>query len=420
MENKDIWSYILKELKKSNSLFNITPSLSSGRIEILENEIVIFLDEVNINLLKNEYFLDLKQAVLSITKKNLLINFEIESDEHFLLKKHEHFLNLNRSDSFFICEYNSSTINKLKEFLNSDSSVFYLWGNKGTGKSHLMAFFINHFKNEFNILYLDVFDFVNKYYEFERTNKSSDLLISNLLSFDLVVLDNFQFVKNKFKINNLLLRIVDDFSKENKKLIFVSSFKRNIFEGIDYNLISKFDEIQHLQEPEIKDVRLIISRFVNNYNRNIKFTSETINYLSEVLGNNIQIIVDKLKKILQFIGSVNSPKTLDIKELKENIENLNLLEKKKSIEYFSNNYHINFICKKLNFKKEEILENTRKKETVSKRDIVIYLLKTKFNLTHQEIGKIFNKKHSTISHSLKKINNKLLERNFKKYLESLN
>ncbi|CBY92009.1 chromosomal replication initiator protein DnaA [Mycoplasma haemofelis str. Langford 1] len=420
MENKDIWSYILKELKRSNSLFNITPSLSSGRIEILENEIVIFLDEVNINLLKSEYFSDLKQAILSVTKKNLLVNFEIESDEYFLSKKHEHFLNLNKNENFFVCEYNSSTINKLEEFLRSDSDVFYLWGNKGTGKSHLIAFFINQFKSEFNILYLDVFDFVNKYYEFERTNKSSDLFINNLLSFDLVIFDNFQFVKNKSKINSLLLKIVDDFSKEDKKLIFVSSFKRNIFDGIDYKLISKFDEIQHLKEPEIKDVKLIISKFVNNYNSNIRFTSETIDYLSEVLGNNIQIVVDKLKKILQFIGRVDSPKILNFKELKENIENLNLLEKKKSIEYFSNDYHINFICKKLNFKTEEILENTRKKETVSKRDIVIYLLKTKFNLTHQEIGKIFNKKHSTISHSLKKMNNKLLERNFKKYLESLN
>ncbi|AEG72323.1 dnaA chromosomal replication initiation protein [Mycoplasma haemofelis Ohio2] len=420
MENKDIWSYILKELKRSNSLFNITPSLSSGRIEILENEIVIFLDEVNINLLKSEYFSDLKQAILSVTKKNLLVNFEIESDEYFLSKKHEHFLNLNKNENFFVCEYNSSTINKLEEFLRSDSDVFYLWGNKGTGKSHLIAFFINQFKSEFNILYLDVFDFVNKYYEFERTNKSSDLFINKLLSFDLVIFDNFQFVKDKSKINSLLLKIVDDFSKEDKKLIFVSSFKRNIFDGIDYKLISKFDEIQHLKEPEIKDVKLIISKFVNNYNSNIKFTSETIDYLSEVLGNNIQIVVDKLKKILQFIGRVDSPKILNFKELKENIENLNLLEKKKSIEYFSNDYHINFICKKLNFKTEEILENTRKKETVSKRDIVIYLLKTKFNLTHQEIGKIFNKKHSTISHSLKKMNNKLLERNFKKYLESLN
>lgn len=408
----NVWKSILNNLKKNNSLFNITKSLLSGKIEIIDNKkIVIYLDPENINHLKNNFLVPLKKAIFEVTNKELLIDFEIENDEYYFLKNQEYFLKKHNFNNFYICKYNSEILNKLEFFLNNkEDKFFYFWGDSGIGKSYLIAYFINNHINSKKIIYLDSNEFIKKYYEFTKIKKNFSNLIKTFLTYELIIFDNFQSTKNKKKISevfNLLFR-----ESTTNKFIFISNIKQDIQK--DLNSLSIFK----INEPEEEDTKNIINNFLKSYDKNLIFSKEAIDYLTEVLGNNVQVLIDKLLKIILVLGKFEITRIIDLQDLNKNSIRSEIFGNNEKLLNFQNNQQIKIICKKLNFKTEDLFENTRKKDIVLKRDIVIYILKKRLNISITNIGKIFNKNHSTVIHSLKKIEKKLENKDFKKYLDS--
>lgn len=63
---------------------------------------------------------------------------------------------------------------------------------------------------------------------------------------------------------------------------------------------------------------------------------------------------------------------------------------------------IESVCEKLSFSLSEIKSKSRKRETVIRRNIVMFILRTK-NITLVEIGNFFNKHHTSVIHAVKSI-----------------
>jgi chromosomal replication initiator protein len=78
---------------------------------------------------------------------------------------------------------------------------------------------------------------------------------------------------------------------------------------------------------------------------------------------------------------------------------------KEKINYVDN--IINEICKFYSLTTEDVTGKSRKREIVKARFIAIYIIRTETDFKLSAIGKIFNRDHSTILHSIKIINNTL-------------
>jgi chromosomal replication initiator protein len=65
------------------------------------------------------------------------------------------------------------------------------------------------------------------------------------------------------------------------------------------------------------------------------------------------------------------------------------------------------ICKYYSLTAEQVKGKSRKREIVKARFISIYIIKNETDFTLSAIGRIFNRDHSTILHSIKIINNTL-------------
>ena len=68
---------------------------------------------------------------------------------------------------------------------------------------------------------------------------------------------------------------------------------------------------------------------------------------------------------------------------------------------------INEICKFYSLTTEDVTGKSRKREIVKARFIAIYIIRTETDFKLSAIGKIFNRDHSTILHSIRIINNTL-------------
>ena len=82
---------------------------------------------------------------------------------------------------------------------------------------------------------------------------------------------------------------------------------------------------------------------------------------------------------------------LDIYILKHKNTNCNILKK---------------ICNDLEYNYEKIISRSRKREIVIKRQLIQYILYKK-NMTRMDTGQLFGYDHTTIIHSIKKVNNYL-------------
>lgn len=78
---------------------------------------------------------------------------------------------------------------------------------------------------------------------------------------------------------------------------------------------------------------------------------------------------------------------------------------KEKINYVDN--IITEICKYYSLSIEEVKGKSRKREIVKARFIAIYIIRMETDFTLSGIGKIFNRDHTTILHSIKIINNTL-------------
>lgn len=158
----------------------------------------------------------------------------------------------------------------------------------------------------------------------------------------------------------------------------------------------------------------IATNFLEFNCKNLKLTNKALDLLVETISPNIKTLISKL---LEFIPlNENLPPTLIKEDEIKKILNRQIKYKQGSVEQ-TTQHLIQKICRKLKFDQTEILSNSRKKDVVYKRNIVIYLIKKLSNLSHQEIGEIFNRNHSTITHSIKQIETKMNDKYFKEYLK---
>ncbi|WP_216082803.1 helix-turn-helix domain-containing protein [Candidatus Mycoplasma haematohominis] len=323
------------------------------------------------------------------------MNNKSEYLKNELIQKHRSFIQKNNPSNFFICSQNLEVSNYIKIFINSesDNNTLYLYGNNGIGKTHLIGSLISE---KSDCLYIDTSDFINTYYEYQKLEKDFSELTNWLRTFNLIVFDSLDLIKDKPNIKQLLETYIKNSGKQ--KIISI---------GINNSQPYEFKIIKQLPDPNINDLQIITSKFLSSYNSNIRLTKAALNYLSSILGNNIQTIVNKLINWLVIFGNPNSLTPIGIEDLNKTLK-IDL----------HNHKQVQEICKKLNINAKDLISKTRTQKIVFKRDIAIYLLKKKLLLTHETIGILLNKKHSTISHSIKKIEEKIKDPIFKQYLET--
>lgn len=72
---------------------------------------------------------------------------------------------------------------------------------------------------------------------------------------------------------------------------------------------------------------------------------------------------------------------------------------------YSTDEIIDFVCNKMDVKRESVMSETREKDIVVARCIIFYILRYVCRRPLKTIGKVFNKNHATVIHSLKTIEN---------------
>ncbi len=346
-----------------------------------------------------------KKKELETPKETLASNHELPLNELYINKED----NLNPKytfESFVVGPFNelahaaSQAITKMP---GSKYNPLFLYGHTGHGKTHLIQAIGNALKASDptkKIYYMTSEKFAVDYINAIENNKPNQFK-EMYRKYDLLIMDDIQFLSNKFKTQEELFHLFNTFFDSNKQLIFSSDKHPNYIPNIEDRLKSRFGAGMTVEiPPPDYESRVAILKTKSRQN-NFSLADDVIDYLAGTIEGNIRDLEGVLNSVIcQTQLKKEDLKLADIKNLIKNT-----VKPKKTI---SPKEVIKIIADFYNIEEESVYEKTRKKEIVKPRQLIMYILREDFNVSYPSIGqKLGGRDHTTVMHSCEKIKNEI-------------
>lgn len=424
---KEIWKKISNDIKEEISNLSFETWIRRiNPLRIDENDNSIYLEVCdNTHLDKAMEFKPLIETAFRLyLKKEYQVQFFIKGNE--IPSKEKNVLDNNKSkkvnlnpnytfENFIVGSSNemaySACLNiaqnaHLSNFENTFiyNNPLFLYGGSGLGKTHLINaignYIIQNFPN-LNILYISTEDFVNEFINTIRVNDYTKFR-TKFRNVDVLLVDDIQFIEGKEQMQIEFFHTFETLYTNNSKIILTCDKSPNNLKTLEERLKSRFSSglTVDIQSPDY-ETRLAILRSKNLLSRQ-KISDDILVYIAQNVSNNVRELEGSFKTVSAY-ASMHSNFTLDIAKmiLKDKFDSNNI--KKLSPEFI-----LEIVSTYYSISKEDIMSSKRKKQFALPRQIVMYLCRDELDLTFQQIGKIFEKDHSTVMHSCSKIESELI------------
>lgn len=335
-------------------------------------------------------------------------------------------------DSFVIGESNRMAYNMAVEVADrpgaSELNPLFIYGRSGVGKTHLMCAIQNYIREtrpELNVCYIDSMELVNRYSDAAIEKSVDKQSFKNFEGFfqqaDVLLIDDIQGLQSKPGTLNALFRIFNSMIPKGKQFVFSADrAPKNI--DLDERYVSRFNSgaTIDIQPPDDETKRNIIKSLIRHYqsreNTPFNFTDGVLDYIVDNSSSNIRELKSAITNVI-FAMKMNEDHTLSESQVKELLGNHFIGGGKKritiemiqaAVEDFYGITH------------QDIIGKGRARRIVRPRQVAIYLCRDLSETTLSNIGKAFNRDHTTVLHSCELISNQLQEdRNLREELEAV-
>ena len=278
-----------------------------------------------------------------------------------------------------------------------------IYGESGLGKTHLLysiANFIRHTKPQSRIVYIKGDDFTNELVEAIQKGRNSEFREKYRMA-DLLLVDDIQFIAGKPQTQEEFFHTFNTLYESGRQIVLTSDRPPKEMLRLEDRLKSRFEGglLVDIQPPDYETRMAIVKTKAARLG--IPLTEEAATYISENIRTNIRQIEGILKKIqayidLQGVGVV----TMDLVQqiTKEIID---------SEKAYAPEYIIEKIADYYNITPDEIIGKGKTRNVANARQMSIYLIRKLTGQTLEDIGKLIGRDHSTVLHSIRKVEESL-------------
>ena len=248
-------------------------------------------------------------------------------------------------------------------------------------------------------------------------NNEANIFKDKYRSYDLLIIDDVQFISGKTKTQEELFHIFNSLYESGKQIVFSSDKPPHAIQELEERLKSRFGGgmVADIGLPEYESRLAILNAKLQG--RENYINAEILEFIASNIQKNIRELEGALNAVVA--KSKLAQRLLNINEVKEildkNTQPKRIVTANQIIRCVAEFYDIN----------EKILfEKTRKKEVVKPRQIAMYLLREDFSGSYPYIGQRFGgRDHTTAIHAFEKIakelkNNLQLSEELKRIRES--
>ena len=280
-------------------------------------------------------------------------------------------------------------------------SPLYLKAATGQGKTHLLhaighAYLGAHPRAR--IFYCSAERFMVEFVQALKANQMIEFK-ARLRSFDLLLVDDIQFIIGKAAAQEELLYTIDALLAEGKRLIFAADRAPQALDGVEPRLLSRLSMglVADIQAADIELRRKILESKLTRF-APLDVPDEVIEFLARTITRNVRELVGGLNKLIAYAQLTGQEVSLQLAEeqltdiLSANRRRITIDEIQRTVCHF---YRID---------RSEMSSKRRARAVVRPRQVAMYLSKVLTPRSYPEIGRKFGgRDHSTVIHAVRLI-----------------
>ena len=305
----------------------------------------------------------------------------------------------------------------------------FIYGKSGLGKTHLLRAIQNYVHEtmpSLSTIYVDSAELLSDYMEASAAHDKEKSSYKNFKTryeeADVLLIDDVQYLQGKKQTLDIVFQIFNKLTGQGRQVVLSADrAPKNI--DIDERYKSRFNSggTFDIQPPEIETKLGIVKSFVEEYKENegkadFAIPDDIQMYIAESSSSNIRELKSAVTKVIYQMTFFNQPDLSldDVRSLLENhfsggpSKRLTIADIQKEVETFYKVSHADLVGKK------------RTRNIIYARQIAIYLSRQMLDLPFNDIGKKFNRDHSTVMYSVTNVEEKMKEsRELREELETL-
>lgn len=280
-------------------------------------------------------------------------------------------------------------------------SPLYLKAATGQGKTHLLhaighAYLLAHPRAR--IFYCSAERFM---VEFVQALKSNEMIEfkARLRAFDLLLVDDIQFIIGKASAQEELLYTIDALLAEGKRLVFAADRAPQALDGVEPRLLSRLSMglVADIQPADIELRRAILHSKLTRF-APLDVPEDVIEFLARTINRNVRELVGGLNKLIAYAQLTGQDVSLQLAE-EQLTDILSANRRRITIDEIQRT-----VCQFYRIDRSEMSSKRRARAVVRPRQVAMYLAKVLTPRSYPEIGRKFGgRDHSTVIHAVRLI-----------------
>lgn len=285
-----------------------------------------------------------------------------------------------------------------------DFNPFFLYGNVGVGKTHLIQAIGIRIKEKnprAKVVFVTMRQFSNQYSTAKINNTIPDF-INWYMGMDVILFDDLQELSNKKGTVEVLFPIFNHLHQRNKKLIFTCDRPPMELDGIADRLIDRFKWgiTEPLENPDFELRKKILT--FKAAKGGLDLSEEIIDLIARSGTSSVRELEGIVMGLYTRSIADNSPITVAlanevishiVKPVERRIINFDMI-----VESTAEFYKLN---------PDAIFSKSRLRDIADARQMIMYLCKKHTGLSSPAIGAKLNRKHATVLHGVSAIADRL-------------
>jgi len=441
MENENIWVKAIDSLKERVGQQNFDIWIKPISFLSMDGERVQL--EVPNRFFKewiSEHFASqIQDAITNLTQKGCHLHFQIRNEKTEkkegilpLLEKKEP-QRLHTQHPLFNPKYTFDhfVVGASNQFANAaclavanlpakNYNPLFIYGGVGLGKTHLLNAIGNHIIQQRilpdvkKICYMSSEEFTNELINSIRYEKMDEFR-NKFRKMDILLIDDIQFIAGKERTQAEFFHTFNSLYEARKQIVVTSDKFPKDIPNFEERLRSRFEWglIADIQPPDVETKVAILKKKAEM--ENIFLPNDVAFFLASQINSNIRVLEGCLIRIGAFSSLTKTP--VDIQTAKEILKNI-IKPKEEMISIDSIQKVVSGF---FNIKISDLKVKRKYKGNVLPRQVSMYLSRKLTNASLVEIGDKFGgKDHSTVLHSIKKVEEKMSkEVPFKEMIDTL-
>ena len=272
---------------------------------------------------------------------------------------------------------------------------FFLWGNSGLGKTHLMKAIGNAIleqQPDKRVIYTTCEAFTNAYIACINTNNYTDFR-KKFRTVDVLLIDDIQFLIGKEGVQTEFFNTFEALIEAGKQIVITCDKAPSNLTELNSRLISRFQDgiMFDVQPPDFETRKAIFLSKLENESFNL--SDEIIDYVCENVTTNIRQLNGAFNTISSYVTLANGELTLD--DIRKIVDPLVSGNKK----YLTPDIVINAVANYYDLTPDKLTSKLRSAEISTARNVAMFICRDYLELKYEKIGQLFGgRKHTTVMH----------------------